>query len=116
MIPQITKKRTITFCLPDGSEFSWTAKADIRTARYYEEEDLLLVILEKGEQQWLIGLTLQAEQIFKVKPPENWSFYYLSKHININTAVVCISELERFDWFFGIDPKDGALESLNRAY
>lgn len=116
MKPDIREERSIYLCFPSGEELLWESKNRIRDASYYEEEELILVIEEEDNNQWLVGLSITAAERFKVRPPAGWYMHYLSTHIKFSTAVVCVSDEERFDWFFGIDPKDGTWVSLNRAY
>jgi hypothetical protein len=116
MKPTVRNKRFLDLSLPSGQELCWESDKDIRDARYYDAEDVLLVIQEENKVQWLVGLNVNGVEIFKVAPPENWYLYYLSTHVNFNIAVVCVSEQERFDWFFGVNAKNGDWSSLNRAY
>lgn len=88
----------------------------IMQAALEESLGLVLVILENESNQKLVALNIDGTQRFSVAPPKGWTFYYLSAHINHALAVVCVSENERFDWFFSIDPNTGLLQSLNRAY
>lgn len=114
MKPQIENGKAVV-CSDIG--FQWTSEYEIRDAGYYEKEKLVVVIVHvDGNTQRLVGLNLDNSERFSVEPPNGWFLYYLSSHIKFNVAVVCVSDKERFDWFFGINPNTGELTSLNRSH
>ena len=113
---QVTNKDTVTFPSLSGEDISVTFEGEVRQVALENEVGIALVLSENNNCQYLTGLNLDGTERFKVTPPKDWSFYYLSTHINHKLAVVCVSVKERFDWFYSIDQTTGELVSLNRAY
>lgn len=113
---EIINKNAVVFTESSGLEGSINFSGSVRQAATDIEQGILLVVVESEGVQTLFGLKLDGTELFQVPPPKGWNFYYLSTHVNHKLAVVCVSETERFDWFYSICPKTGFLTPLNRAY
>lgn len=86
----------------------------------YSPGNELVLVLTGSESEnhanKLYGFRISGELIFETNEPKGYSFYYLSSHVNHETAVVCISKGHSLDGYYSIDPSNGKLEPLNRAY
>jgi hypothetical protein len=92
---------------------------EVSAAAYCREAGVYLALLPASEPlatEEVVGLSQDGAILFRLSLPEGWQFYYFASHINYPLAMVCISSSERFDWYWGIEPKQGRLISLNRAY
>ena len=103
-----------------GNEIgTFQTEDDIISSAYSPKNNLVLLLTQSDNAEFsnrLLGLESDGEIRFDVKEPKEYWFYYLSSHVNCETAVVCISKGNALDWYFSINPESGELRSLNRSY
>lgn len=96
---------------------AWSAGELIEQASVFEKEELILVILSRNAAHNLVGLDYELDELFRVGPPDGCFFHYLSRDVESRPAVVCCQLAgTAYDWNYGINPKNGELTSLSRAY
>ncbi|MEO7779459.1 MAG: hypothetical protein ABIY63_18185 [Fibrobacteria bacterium] len=80
---------------------------------------LVLHKIENTENYELIEFGGDGTEVFRINPPENHTFYYLSHHPDASVSVVCQGppdEYGRMDYHFSINTKNGKLKLLGLAY
>ena len=124
----MTLKSNIGIFDTNGHRLSWeinNSKAAVEVdgridhTAYSSIHELVLVLAGPDEENYsnrLYGFRTTGELVFLVNEPKDYWFYYLASHVQHETAVVCISKDHKFDCYYSIDPNDGTLERLNRAY
>jgi len=95
---------------------------DIVHANIYFEQDVILVISGESQNNRLLkGYGKDGKELFIKKPPQGYTFNYLSALKN-QPAVVCNGGKENADqygrssWYFSIDFKTGDMSKENLAY
>lgn len=109
----------------DGDNFNSVKNHDnryelgeVETVLVYLKENRVLVLTRNSEKaDCLYGFDLDGNLIFKVNPPEHYSFWYLSeKQIACNEADSYAKKSPLSGWWFSIDFDTGELTMGSPAY
>ena len=91
---------------------------EVESVNVFSKENMVL-ILERNPHttDYLYGFDLEGNLIFKVPPPEHYSFWYLSgKQIACNEADDMAKRSPLSGWWFSIDFGTGNLTMGSPAY
>lgn len=78
-----------------------------------DKKILLILQISKDNLLKLLIYNFKGELLFDLSPPKGFLFSYLTKHPEVEVAVVCSSDdrIEGwYDWHFKIDPETGCLQ------
>ena len=77
------------------------------------DRNLVFLLINNEKSSALLQVfNLNGEQLVGLLPPEDFEFYYLSKHHKLGVSVVCVSEkkIDHWnDWHFGYDKENNEL-------
>lgn len=83
--------------------------SNVEQAVASDSQKAIIVLIAQDKIPILLkAFTLEGIEIFQTTAPSPFSFYYLSKHPEVDISVICVSErpIEGWnDWHFGIDIK-----------
>jgi hypothetical protein len=84
---------------------------------FSEENRVLILTRDSGKADFLYCFELKGILIFKIPPPEHYSFWYLSgKQIACTEADSLAKKSPRSGWWFSIDLDTGGLTMGSPAY
>lgn len=91
---------------------------EVETVNVLPKESRLLILTRDSlKTDYLYGFDLEGNLIFKVMPPEHYSFWYLEgKKIACNEADNLAKKSPLSGWWFSIDLDNGNLTMGSPAY
>lgn len=109
----------------DGSDFNTVTGKNreyklgkVETVNVHLKENRVLILTrDTVKTDYLYGFDLEGNLIFRVAPPEHYSFWYLEgKQIACNEADSLAKKSPLSGWWFIIDLDDGNLTMGSPAY
>lgn len=91
---------------------------EVEAVNVFSKEDRVLVLTRNSQgTDYLFGFDLKGNLLFKVAPPEHYSFWYLSgKQIACNEADSMAIKSPLSGWWYSIDLDTGNLTMGSPAY
>jgi hypothetical protein len=91
---------------------------EVETVNVFSKENRVLILTRDSlKTDYLYGFDLDGNLIFRVPPPEHYSFWYLSgKQIACNEADNLAKKSPFSGWWFSIDLESGNLTIGSPAY
>lgn len=94
------------------------------TADAYREQAVVLALLQEMptlQATLLKVFSADGSECFELQPPPGFFFYYLTRHIEMPIAVVCVTANGApfdhwHDWQFGVDLQKRTLQRIGPAY
>ncbi len=121
MLTELTfSNNKVTFSLEDKETLTIALDSYIHSAKEYTEHELMIALIGDKADNYstkIIGLSLEGKIKFNVSAPDGYGFYYLTDSGPYRLGVVCIKiEGYDLDTNWSINPSNGALEVIGRAY
>ncbi len=109
----------------EGKDFNYVTSdnaryelGEVETVSVFSKEDRVLILTrDSRDTDYLYGFNLEGNLLFKVAPPEHYSFWYLSgKQIACNEADSLAIKSPLSGWWYSIDLDTGSLTMGSPAY
>jgi len=90
----------------------------VETVSVFSEENRVLILTRDSlKTDFIYCFDLKGKLIFKIAPPEHYSFWYMSgKQIACNEADSLAEKSPLSGWWFSIDIDTGSLTKASPAY
>jgi len=116
---EVNKQAGEVSWLHNGKKKTISVKCPDQAIVFSSAEIILVLAGNEASPSVLYGYKPNGEKQFQTEPPEDFSFSYLTKHPEIDAAIVCGAKQKIdnwYDWHFAIEPHAGRLTRHCPAY